>query len=80
MDAVLDIECAAERRSLKSTGLFIVRPTDNDSESDLARMDDLIDLVTFCAPRNITVEVKPTVESLAAKIQDWASRMRQISS
>lgn len=74
MDAVLDIECAAEHRSLKSTGLFIVRPTDSVPKDELYKMDKLIDSVAFRVPKNMAVEVEPTAESLAEKIQDWALR------
>jgi hypothetical protein len=73
MDALLDVEFAAEARDIKRLGLFIARPSRPDlSDKQLREIDNAIDNVTGRAPRNCRVEVESRVERLAEHILDWS--------
>jgi hypothetical protein len=73
MDALLDVEFAAEARNIKRLGLFIARPSrPGVSDRQLREIDNAIDNVTGRAPRNCRVEVETKVERLAEHILDWS--------
>jgi hypothetical protein len=64
MRALLDIEAAAEAKSLSRVALFIARPLRIRQESDLRA----IDYVACRAPRHCRVEVEEDTSILAAQI------------
>ena len=71
LNALLDLEWAAEARDLKRLGFFIVRPTDwpeiRQLEVDRA-IDDVVDRI----PTRIRVEVESDLNRMANHIFDWA--------
>jgi hypothetical protein len=73
MRALLDIEGAAEAKSLSRVALFIARPLRIRQESDLRAIDNAIDYVACRAPRHCRVEVEEDTSILAAQIVDWAN-------
>ena len=73
MDALLDIEYAAESRKLTKLGLFIARPTGMAPNKQI-EIDNAIDSVTWRAPQNCRVEVESDIEKLAEQILDWAEQ------
>lgn len=73
MDALLNIECAAEAKNLKKLGLFIARPH-RLPEKKAREIDNAIDYVVWRAPRNCRVEVETDLEKLSDEIMDWAER------
>ncbi len=72
MRALLDIEAAAEARSLRRLGLFIARPMRLLDEGQLRAIDRAIDYVACRAPRSCRVEVEADGGKLADHILDWA--------
>ena len=73
MDALLDIDFAAQSRGFKKLGLFIGRPTrHNLPEKRLLEIDNAIDNVVGRAPKHCRVEVEQNLDVLADKILDWA--------
>lgn len=71
LNALLDLEWAAEARDLKRLGFFIVRPGNwpEIKQLELARaIDDVVDRI----PTRIRVEVESDLNRMAHHIFDWA--------
>lgn len=71
LNSVLDLEWAAEARSLKRLGVFIVRPS-NWPEAKQADIDRAIDDVVDRIPTRIRVEVETDMNSMTRHIFKWA--------
>ena len=72
MDALLDLEYAAQARNIKKVGLFICRPNRQLPEKRMTEIDNAIDHVVWRAPKNCRIEVERDVHTLTDKIMDWA--------
>lgn len=71
MDSLLDIECASRYAKKKHLGMFILRPEHHTSKQANA-IDNIIDSITFRAPRNLRLEVSYNSAILAEHICEWA--------
>jgi hypothetical protein len=72
LDALLDLEWAAEAKGLERLGFFIVRPSDwPDAKQN--EVDRAIDNVTDRIPTRIRVEVESDYGTMAQHIIKWAA-------
>ncbi|NMG64389.1 hypothetical protein GPA19_05440 [Azoarcus indigens] len=71
LDALLDLEWAAEARGLDRLGFFVLRPT-GWPENKLHEAEKAIDYVIDRIPTRCRVEVEEDPEVLAERIIDWA--------
>jgi hypothetical protein len=75
LDALIDLEFAADAWQVHRTGLFIARPAlPKKHEAKLRQIDNAIDYVVSRAPRTCRVEVEDDPEVLAEEILDWAEQ------
>ena len=72
LDALLDLECAAEARGIKKLGLFIGRPDRDLPETKLREIDNAIDHVVWRTPKHCRVEIERDLGILSDKILEWA--------
>jgi hypothetical protein len=72
MDAMLDVQAAANAQNLKQVGMFVLRPSAGASRKTLQTIRDSIDDVLWRAPRDWKIEVEDDPEILADRIVDWA--------
>lgn len=73
MDSLLDIECAGRYAHKKHLGMFILRPAHHTAKQVRA-IDNIIDSITFRAPRNLHLEVSDDSRELAEHICEWATQ------